>query len=110
MRPRSAWGALVLSLLVIPRAVQAGDAAAGRAKSATMCIVCHGADGISKVPDAPHLAGQPEQYLVAQLKAYRKKKRTNEIMNVIAKTLKDPDIADLAAWFSSIEIRAQVPQ
>ena len=62
------------------------------------------------MPDAPHLAGQPEPYLVAQLKAYRKKKRTNEIMNVIAKTLNDTDIANLAAWFSSIEVRAQVPK
>ena len=110
MRLRFAWGALPLSLLVIPCAAEAADAAAGRAKAATSCIVCHGPDGISKVPDAPHLAGQPEQYLAAQLKAYRKKKRTNEIMNVIAKTLSDADIADLAAWFSTIEVRAQVPK
>jgi cytochrome c553 len=110
MRLRLAWDALLLSLLVIPRAAEAGDAAAGQAKAAATCIVCHGPDGISKVPDAPHLAGQPEQYLVAQLKAYRKKKRTNEIMNVIAKTLNDSDIANLAAWFSSIEVRAQVPK
>jgi len=108
MRLRFAWGALPLSLLVIPCEAEAADAAAGRAKAATSCIVCHGPDGISKVPDAPHLAGQPEQYLAAQLKAYRKKKRTNEIMNVIAKTLSDADIADLAAWFSTIEVRAQV--
>ena len=108
MRLRFAWGALPLSLLFIPCAAEAADAAAGRAKAATSCTVCHGPDGISKVPDAPHLAGQPEQYLAAQLKAYRKKKRTNEIMNVIAKTLSDADIADLAAWFSTIEVRAQV--
>ena len=110
MRLRFAWGALPLSLLVIPCEAEAADAAAGRAKAATSCIVCHGPDGISKVPDAPHLAGQPELYLVAQLKAYRKKKRTNEIMNVIAKTLSDTDIANLAAWFASIEVRAQVPK
>jgi len=110
MRLRFAWGALPLSLLVIPCEAEGADAAAGRAKAATSCIVCHGPDGISKVPDAPHLAGQPEQYLAAQLKAYRKKKRTNEIMNVIAKTLSDADIADLAAWFSTIEVRAQVPK
>jgi cytochrome c553 len=31
-------------------------------------------------------------------------------MNVIAKTLSDTDIANLAAWFSSIEVSAQVPK
>jgi cytochrome c553 len=110
MTSRFARGALPLLLVIVPCAAEAGDAAAGQAKAATACVVCHGPDGISRVPDAPHLAGQPEQYVAAQLKAYRKKKRTNEIMNVIAKTLSDTEIADLAAWFSTIEIRAQVPK
>ena len=56
MRLRLAWDALLLSLLAVPRAAEAGDAAAGQAKAAATCIVCHGPDGISKVPDAPHLA------------------------------------------------------
>jgi cytochrome c553 len=31
-------------------------------------------------------------------------------VNVIAKTLSDTDIANLSAWFSTIEISAQVPK
>lgn len=35
----------------------AGDVKAGRMK-AQMCQACHGLDGLSKVPDAPNIAGQ----------------------------------------------------
>lgn len=79
------------------------DAAAGRAK-AQMCMTCHGANGLAVAPNTPHLAGQPEAYLVEQLKAYRNGKRAHEVMGVVAKPLTDADIADLAAWFASLEI------
>lgn len=86
----------------------AADVAAGRRK-AQACVVCHGPVGLSTAPDAPHLAGQPAMYLASQLRAFRGGKRTHEVMSVIAKPLSDADIADLAAWFSSIavEVRRQ---
>jgi cytochrome c553 len=43
-------------------------------------------------------------YLVEQLKAYRSGKRAHEEMGVVAKPLTDADIAELAAWFASLEI------
>jgi cytochrome c553 len=79
----------------------AGDVAAGKAR-AGMCTTCHGPLGISQLPNAPHLAGQPEIYLMEQLKHYRDGKRANEVMAVIAKSLNDKDIEDLAAWYGSI--------
>ena len=79
------------------------DAAAGRTK-AQMCAPCHGANGLAVAPNTPHLAGQPEPYLVEQLKAYRGGKRAHEVMAVVAKPLTDTDIADLAAWYASLEI------
>ena len=85
------------------------DVQAGRAK-ARMCAVCHGEFGVSMLPDAPNLAGQPEIYLAEQLKAYRSGKRSNEIMNIIAKPLTDAEIADLSAWFASIAIEAKPPR
>ncbi len=85
------------------------DVQAGRAK-AKMCAVCHGEFGIGMLPDTPNLAGQPEIYLAAQLKAYRSGKRANEIMNVVAKPLTDADITDLATWFASIAIEAKPPR
>ena len=99
--------ALAVAFVLASPAV-AGDAAAGR-KQATKCQTCHGIDGLSKIPEAPNIAGQPEMYLTAQLEAYRAGKRVNELMNTMAKELSDKDIADLAAWYSSIEITANVP-
>ncbi len=88
---------------------EAADAAAGR-KKARQCQTCHGIDGIAKIPIAPHIAGESEIYLVTQLKAFRSGKRTHEIMTVIAKDLSDQDMADLAAWYASIEITATLPE
>ncbi len=84
-------------------ACSAGDVKAGRLK-AQMCQACHGMDGLSKVPDAPNIAGQTEQYLVAQLQAFKTGSRKNDAMSVVAPSLSDGDIEDLAAYYSAIEI------
>jgi cytochrome c553 len=91
-------------LLMASRSVcSAGDAKAGRAK-ALMCQACHGMDGLSKAPDAPNIAAQIEPYIVAQLKAYKSGARKNDAMSVVAPSLSDTDIENLAAYFSAIEI------
>jgi cytochrome c553 len=87
----------------------AADAKAGR-MLASKCQVCHGIDGIAKMPVAPHLAGESEIYLQTQLKAFRSGKRESEMMTVVAKGLSDDDIANLAAWYASIEISVKVPE
>jgi cytochrome c553 len=84
-------------------ACRAGDVKAGRTK-ALMCQACHGLDGLSKVPDAPNIAGQTEPYIITQLQAYKSGARKNDAMSVVARTLSDQDIEDLAAYFSAIEI------
>ena len=85
-----------------------GDAASGRRK-ALQCQTCHGLDGMSKLPEAPHIAGQPVPYLVKSLNEFREGVRKNEMMDVIAKELTDQDIADLAAYYSAIEVTAKPP-
>ena len=82
-------------------AVSAGDAAAGKVKSAT-CAACHGANGISNNDMWPNLAGQKEGYLVAQLKAFRDGGRANPMMAPMAAPLSDEDIANLAAYYASL--------
>jgi cytochrome c553 len=81
----------------------AGDIKSGRTK-ALMCQACHGLDGLSKVPDAPNIAGQTEPYLVAQLQAFKSGARKSESMSLVVQPLSDTDIDDLAAYFSAIEI------
>jgi cytochrome c553 len=94
--------------LVAQGAVAAGDAKAGRAR-AQMCQACHGVDGMSKMPDAPNIAGQVEAYLVAQLQAFKSGARKSETMSLVAAGLSSDDIDNLAAWYSSIEVAAKVP-
>ncbi|TXM96197.1 cytochrome c, partial [Methylobacterium sp. WL122] len=87
---------------------QAGDAAAGR-KRATACQTCHGMDGLSKLPEAPNLAGQVEVYLVKALTEYRDGTRQNPVMSVVAKDLSDADIANLAAYYGGLQIEVIPP-
>ena len=86
----------------------AGDAVLGK-KVMLKCQVCHGKDGIAKLPDAPNLAGQKEAYLVKALTAFKAGERKNEQMTVVIKGLSDEDIANVAAYYSSIKITVQVP-
>jgi cytochrome c553 len=78
-----------------------GDIKAGRAKAA-QCAACHGIDGMSKLPEAPNLAGQTEEYLVKALNDFRSGERKNEMMTMMAKTLSDTDVANLAAYYHSL--------
>jgi cytochrome c553 len=81
----------------------AGDASAGRQK-AIQCQACHGLDGRAKIPGAPHIAGQVEEYLVKSMRAYKSGARTDEMMTVVMRELSEDDIADLAAYYAAIEI------
>jgi cytochrome c553 len=84
----------------------AQDLTAGRRK-AIACQNCHGMDGIAKLPDAPHLAGQPAPYLVRSLRAYRSGERRNEVMSIAAKPLSDDDVRDLSAYYAAIQIEVK---
>jgi cytochrome c553 len=108
-RPSGLTVTLAVLLLVASVPAEAGDAAIGRRK-ALQCQTCHGLDGLSKLPEAPHLAGQPERYLVKSLDEYRTGARQNEMMTLVAKTLSDQDVADLAAYYAAIEISVTPPR
>lgn len=91
--------AVISSLPLVSYA--AGDAEAGKAKSAT-CAACHGAEGISANDLWPNLAGQKPGYLTKQMKAFRDGDRKDPMMSPMAATLTDEDIANLTAYFSSL--------
>ncbi len=102
--------ALPAAALVVLSAAHGADVEAGRARAQQACVVCHGPLGIAAAPDAPNLAGQPAFYTASQLRAYRNGSRRHEVMAVIARTLSDDDINNLAAWFAAIRIDAQPPR
>jgi cytochrome c553 len=104
-------GLVMTALLLLGGGTEtvAADRAAGRQK-ALQCQACHGLDGLSKLPEAPNLAGQPERYLVKSLKEYRDGQRRDEMMRILAEPLSDGDIEDLAAYYGAIEVEVKMPK
>ena len=100
---RKMIGTLVFAALTVTagQVMADGDIDKGKTK-AMACAACHGVAGISSNEIWPNLAGQKAGYLVKQLKAYRDGTRSNPVMSSMAKTLSDPDIDDLAAYYSSL--------
>jgi len=82
--------------------VPTGKAPGSVPPAATLCVSCHGQDGVAIAPMYPSLAGQHEDYLVRALDEYRKGGRKNPIMKGFVATLKDRDIAVIAQYFSGL--------
>jgi cytochrome c553 len=95
---------VLLAMTLAVNAAVSADVEAGRQK-AQLCAACHGPMGLSTMPNTPNVAGQPEQYLAEQLKAYRSGKRVHEQMSLLAKPLSDADIANVSAWYASIQVQ-----
>jgi len=89
-----------------------GNATAGAQKNA-LCIGCHGIKGFSTAfPETykvPKLSGQSEGYLSAALHAYRSGERKHPSMRAMATSLKEQDIADLAAYYASTGTGVTLP-
>ncbi|HUH87800.1 MAG TPA: cytochrome c [Pusillimonas sp.] len=89
----------------------AADAPVGDAKAAidkvSMCIGCHGIKGYKasfpEVYHVPMIAGQNADYIVSALQKYASGERTFPTMEAIARTLSAQDMADLAAYYSSLK-------
>ncbi|MGF1742555.1 cytochrome c4 [Vibrio profundum] len=99
---------LVISLIVSSSVWAQGNIEAGKEKSQT-CTACHGADGNSQLTMYPNLAGQHASYLNKQLLDLKlgmqtggKQGRYNPVMGGMALPLSEQDMADLAAYYSSL--------
>jgi cytochrome c553 len=70
-------------------------------------------DGNSVSPNFPRLAGQPKDYLVAQLEGYRSHRRSDpagyEYMWGLTRSLTDAQIDGLAAYFSAQPAQRNAP-
>ncbi len=83
--------------------IASGDAAAGKAASA-VCAGCHGPNGISALPENPHLAGQGAPYLYKQLSEFKSGARANAIMQGMVANLSDDDMQNLAAFYAEMPV------
>ena len=94
-------------LLAAPAAVAQvqGDAQNGRQLVYT-CQGCHGVTGYKNAyPNyhVPKIGGQSEAYLANALTEYRKGQRKHPTMQAQAESFSDQDVADIAAYLSSLK-------
>ena len=93
------------ALAADPPAIQ-GNAQAGAGK-VSMCIGCHGIPGYKaaypELYHVPMIAGQNAPYIVAALKEYASGARSFPTMDAIAQSLSEQDMADVAAYYSSLK-------
>lgn len=73
-------------------------------EQANACFNCHGVNGVSTNPAIPHIAGQNEEYLINQLKAFQSGLRNSPLMNNVSKTLSAGEIQGLALFFSKLDL------
>jgi thiosulfate dehydrogenase len=75
----------------------------GNGKGATACVACHGQKGEGNAAVGyPYLAGLPVDYFKKQIDAFKQGTRQNKIMQPIAKSLDETEIAALAGYYSSL--------
>jgi len=84
--------------------LRAADPARGEALAKEgKCARCHGDAGISDDPADINIAGQRDSYIYKQLKDYQQKYRDDRDMYKRTRDLEDQQLADLAAWYASLE-------
>ncbi len=82
-----------------------GNATRGKGLAYT-CRGCHGVEGYKNAYPSyhvPKLGGQSETYLHNALLEYRANKRKHPTMQAQAQSFSEQDIADIAAYLSSIK-------
>lgn len=99
MRARSPLVAALLLALAAPAAAEP------RANGIEGCMPCHGADGIARDSEVPHLAGQNERYLFNQMMAFRTGKRAHKEMRFMARAMSTEEIAAIAAYYAALPPR-----
>ncbi|WP_123769638.1 c-type cytochrome [Vulcaniibacterium tengchongense] len=82
-----------------------GDPQAGR----QLTYTCHGCHGVTGYKNAypnyhvPKIGGQPAEYLVNALTEYKRGTRKHPTMQAQSQSFSDQDIADIAAFLSSLK-------
>lgn len=73
-------------------------------KGVAACASCHGAAGAGIPAQYPRLAGQQQDYTLAQLIAFRDNKRSNSVpMTTLAKRLSDDDMKAVADYIAGVK-------
>src|SRR5687768_4650179 len=104
MRPhgqKASVGAVTAAVgwLLAPHAGLAADVALGRYLAAE-CVACHSRD--SRASGIPAIVGWPPDQFIAVLRSYKAKERPNPVMQNVAASLTEEQMAALAAYFATL--------
>ena len=92
--------------IAFPLTLLAAVATSAHAQDAAQpqsCFACHGPEGNSGTPEVPSIAGQPREFIAAQLHLFRDGGRTDAQMAPMTVKLSDQDIDQLAVYFAKIQ-------
>jgi len=96
----------VASATVSVQAQKVTPNAENGSKKVQMCVGCHGIIGYQasfpEIHKVPKIAGQSASYITAALTEYKEGERKHPTMRAIADTLSEQDIADIAAYYSTL--------
>jgi len=100
----SITGLLILTACVQEQAPLAptADIEAGKAIANADCSGCHGPDGTGAAPGIPHLAAQPQAYLLGSLQAYKSGTRTHAALKDLASHMNEADLLNVAGFYASL--------
>jgi cytochrome c553 len=77
------------------------------AQLAAMCAACHRLDGMDK--GIPPIIGLDEKKFADTMAEFKSGKRESQIMSVVARSLSDEEIADLAHYLATRQKGAERP-
>ena len=92
---------LAVSVVLLSQAAVAEDDkfASVRDQIAT-CAACHGAEGVSTIPQNPIIAGQHLHYTYTQLKDFKAGRRASDIMQPMVANMEKSQMLLIAEYFS----------
>ena len=99
------WRALALATFF----VSAIAGAAPKPTTVALCESCHGKGGNSETALTPSIAGQPETFIANQLIYFREGLRASDVMQSVAKGMKDAEATELAKHFSKSPVKIVSP-
>jgi sulfide dehydrogenase cytochrome subunit len=94
--------AALIAGLLLPAGAWAQSAGPTGQAMVQTCYVCHGPDGKSAGPIAS-LAGLPKDHIARQMAEFKTDRRPGTIMNRIAKSYTDEQIAAIAEFIATLK-------
>jgi cytochrome c553 len=80
-----------------------GNASAAKPAADTLCMACHGANGISPAPLFPDLAGQKAEYLYHQLVRFKSGVLPESPMTALMAPYSDQDLRNFSVYYASLQ-------